>query len=62
MAIEDAQVDITIAEKKLLNSALAHINDTIDFTKVATDIEVPNAEAAYVIQMSSLLFLVLTRF
>jgi hypothetical protein len=33
-------------EKKLLHSAMTHLKGHIDFGKVATDIQVPNAEAA----------------
>jgi hypothetical protein len=42
----DNDAGIKPAEKKLLYSALTHLHGRINFDKVATDIEVPNAEAA----------------
>jgi hypothetical protein len=42
----DNDAGIKPAEKKLLHSALTHLHGRISFDKAATDVEVPNAEAA----------------
>lgn len=42
----DADTELSVAEKKLLYSALTHLQGSINFAKVAADIGVPNAEAA----------------
>lgn len=45
-ATDDAAVGLNPAEKKLLYSAITHLQGSIDFEKVSVDIEVHNAEAA----------------
>ncbi len=45
-ATSDTGTELKPAEKKLLYSALAHLQGHINFERVAFDIEVPNAEAA----------------
>jgi hypothetical protein len=42
----EASMEAKPAEKALLHSALTHLQGQINFEKVATDIEVSNAEAA----------------
>ncbi len=45
-ATSDAGTELKPAEKKLLYSAITHLQGQINFERVASDIEVPNAEAA----------------
>ncbi len=45
-ASDDVGTGLKSPEKKLLYSVLTHLQGSINFEKVATDIEVPNAEAA----------------
>ena len=42
----NADMELKPAEKKLLYSALTHLQGHINFERVASDIEVPNAGAA----------------
>lgn len=44
-----ASIEFKAVEKKLLYSVLTHLQGRINFEKIAADIEVPNAEAAYVL-------------
>ncbi|KAF7513574.1 hypothetical protein GJ744_008868 [Endocarpon pusillum] len=45
-ASSNADTELKLAEKKLLYSVLTHLQGRIDFDRVASEIEVPNAEAA----------------
>ncbi|ERF76283.1 hypothetical protein EPUS_04140 [Endocarpon pusillum Z07020] len=45
-ASSNADTELKPAEKKPLYSVLTHLQDRIDFERVASDIEIPNAEAA----------------
>lgn len=45
-ATDDAGAALKPAEKKMLYSLLTHLRGHVNFDKIASDIEVPNGEAA----------------
>ena len=45
-ASSNADTELKPTETKLLYSVLTHLQGHIDFKRVASDIEIPNAEAA----------------
>ena len=45
-AADDAAAALKPAEKKMLYSVLTHLRGHVNFDKIASDFEVPNAEAA----------------